>query len=793
MNTVFPAGAQRGTSIEVTLGGTNLETVHNLHCSLPGCRCERLDSTRFRVTIPIDAQLGLHDLWAVGDNGISAPRTFAVGRMAERVAVESKESTSDAQPIPLETVVNGAIDKAGDVDKFKFEARKGQRVLLECWSERIDSRLRAILELYDSKGRRLAVNRGFFATDPLIDFRVPEDGTYCVKLQDLIASGSVEHYYRLEIHTGPRAAFTIPTVIEKNKASRVTVYGWNLSQKESPADATRNEGSDFEHVEVEIPASEATAAWPLPVPLSPSQVVLAGSAFPYYFPGSHVPLIIGVADVSTVTKTFSDLNLISAPCDISGQLADGEQCDWFAIAAKRGESFVIESFGQRIFSPVDLQISIHDRRMEQPKLLAQFGDEVANLGNAFSTNHLDPLGRWICSSDRGFMIAVKNLSGGLHRDPRRVYRLSVRREEPEFQVVALGQLSGPSGINLQRGGNTAIELLAVRRRSWHGPIRVSAKGLPDGIECPDVWFGPNTDRATMIISAGQSVDSTLGELHLEASAEFSDRTHTNKVHGGAVVRSGRPTGWGRVVSKIPFAVSGKAPLRITANGHESIQHQLYGNLQVRHSPGGIVDVAVHVLPADASNQATVTSPIKLIGTGLSDFITNQTAVIPVGQTKGYLSFQLPTTLPVGNYSLAIRAEATVTMPNAKPESILAYSNPVTIEVQPAAFVVQPDPFAVKQARRGETIQIAYSSRRLNGFIGKMHTELAAPGCITNVDGLRGRGETFVGQSETGSLQIIVNEDAPLGPQRFLRLFTVGVVEDEPIYQGSSFLTLEIVK
>jgi hypothetical protein len=75
----------------------------------------------------------------------------------------------------------------------------------------------------------------------------------------------------------------------------------------------------------------------------------------------------------------------------------------------------------------------------------------------------------------------------------------------------------------------------------------------------------------------------------------------------------------------------------------------------------------------------------------------------------------------------------------------------------------------------------------------MHTELAAPGCVTDVVGLRGRGETFVGQVEAGSLQIVVNDDAPLGPQPFLRLLTVGVVEDEPIHQGVGMLPLEITE
>ena len=60
-------------------------------------------------------------------------------------------------------------------------------------------------------------------------------------------------------------------------------------------------------------------------------------------------------------------------------------------------------------------------------------------------------------------------------------------------------------------------------------------------------------------------------------------------------------------------------------------------------------------------------------------------------------------------------------------------------------------------------------------------------------GLRGRGETFTGQTDKGTLQIVVNDDAPLGRQPSLRLFTVGVVEDEATCFGSSLLPLEILE
>ena len=48
-------------------------------------------------------------------------------------------------------------------------------------------------------------------------------------------------------------------------------------------------------------------------------------------------------------------------------------------------------------------------------------------------------------------------------------------------------------------------------------------------------------------------------------------------------------------------------------------------------------------------------------------------------------------------------------------------------------------------------------------------------------------------SRAGRLTRLIDDDAPLGRRDFLRLFTVGVVEDEPIYQGSCLLSLEITE
>ena len=161
-----------------------------------------------------------------------------------------------------------------------------------------------------------------------------------------------------------------------------------------------------------------------------------------------------------------------------------------------------------------------------------------------------------------------------------------------------------------------------------------------------------------------------------------------------------------------------------------------------------------------------------------------------------MSFYLPPTLPTGHYTFAVEGITKVSIPEGadsgktKEIDVTVVSNSLSFEVYPCPYVVKVNLDAPIKIRRGEVIQLQYTAVRQNGFIGKIHTELAAPG---GVKGIRGRGVTFVGQTESGVIQIVANEDAPLGQQRGLRLEGLGTVEDEPVHLGSCFLELEIIE
>ncbi|MDP7275449.1 MAG: PPC domain-containing protein [Planctomycetaceae bacterium] len=784
ITTVTPAGGQLGTSLEVTVTGSGLEGPARLDCTAPGVETEAIDNAkdgRYRITIPTSTPPGLYDLRVAGRNGLSSPRLFQVGNRRELSEVDPNNTLAKPQPVPLNAVLNGRLGEAGDQDCFRFSAKTGQRVVIECWAERIGSLLHPILQLFDAKGRLLKVSRGYFGIDPLIDFPITRDGEYVVRLHDLTYTGGANHIYRLDIDTGPRVAFAVPAVIRQGRKSRLRLYGWNL--------ANRVAAPGLDSVEVEIPAGQARVSWPLPLRLAPSQTPVDGLA--WQLPGAHAPVLIGVTDTPVIVGALDNRLPKSAhslviPCEVSGQLSEPDERDWFAFDARQGEVIYLEAFGERIGAPVDLAVSVMDSTGRSE--LFRCRQDPRNLGGlALPTRHADPTGRFVAPADGRFLVVIRNRTSSVHPDPRRIYRLSLQREVPVVDVAVVPTSAGPMGINVERGGRTVLDVVAFRRRGCNGAVRIFAENLPIGVDCPDVFLGPGVSRGQLVLSAANGADPFAGSITLSTSASGTTR---RPVRATTVVRGGRPNGWSRLSQQIPLGIAGSAPLRITADGHQTRIHHLYGELKVRHAPGCVLDVAIEVERKDPSHLADV----QLIGVGVPASIANQTTTIPAAKTKGHISFYLPAGLPLGRYTLGVKATTTVpTADGKKTESVAVFSNPVVFDVHPPMFHVALDPYNPKTIKRGQIVQIKYSVRRANGFINKIHTELAAPGHVTKVRGLRGRGVTSVGQTETGSIQIIANDDALLGQQPFLRLYAVGVLEDEALFHGSHFLQLKIVE
>ena len=125
---------------------------------------------------------------------------------------------------------------------------------------------------------------------------------------------------------------------------------------------------------------------------------------------------------------------------MGGLKAFGRKADWVLAALLVGLADLL-FYGERIGSPVDLDLSVFDARGERELLHWTDGLEDRGVGE-ITTNHCDPGGRWVVPAEGSYLILIRNVIGGPSHDPRRLYRLSVRREEADFQLSQTVGLSG---------------------------------------------------------------------------------------------------------------------------------------------------------------------------------------------------------------------------------------------------------------------------------------------------------------------------------------------------------------
>ncbi len=107
--------------------------------------------------------------------------------------------------IVLPCVVNGQI-MPGGVDRYRFEARKGQRLviaaaareLMPYLADAVPGWFQAALSLYDPQGHEVAYADHYrFHPDPVLYYEVPKDGEYALQIRDSIYRGREDFVYRI--------------------------------------------------------------------------------------------------------------------------------------------------------------------------------------------------------------------------------------------------------------------------------------------------------------------------------------------------------------------------------------------------------------------------------------------------------------------------------------------------------------------------------------------------------------------------------------------------------------------
>ncbi|MFV0442996.1 MAG: peptidase [Planctomycetaceae bacterium] len=220
ITSTFPLGGQLNTGVAVQLQGWNLpQSEVRLH---PG-KARRNLAQWFPIS----------DESAANASVLKVP--LYVDRSKDYFDQEPNDSRQNAQVIPETAVINGRIDKPGDVDVFRFEG--SGRLAVHVLARRAGSPLDSVVTIWDDTGNEIAFNDDLedrsqaLAThhaDSHLTVNLPGNGAYFVQLADAQRSGGSEFVYRMNVtvpHPDYELRVTPATIIARPGAiTPITVH-----------------------------------------------------------------------------------------------------------------------------------------------------------------------------------------------------------------------------------------------------------------------------------------------------------------------------------------------------------------------------------------------------------------------------------------------------------------------------------------------------------------------------------------------------------------------------------------
>ncbi|MCE2402874.1 hypothetical protein J4G08_18570 [Candidatus Poribacteria bacterium] len=188
------------------------------------------------LVIAPDAPIGVREIRIVGKNGASTAWPFEITDVPDTVEIESNNLAESATTIELPIIINGVVSSGGDEDFFTFQGTKGDRCVFNVKAYRYNNISQQFfnptISLFDAQGKELARSNGFYSLDPLIDFTLPEDGAYFLRIRDLLYRGNPDSVYRLTSGVVPYNTYIYPTGGTIGNVIKTTIGGENLPETE---------------------------------------------------------------------------------------------------------------------------------------------------------------------------------------------------------------------------------------------------------------------------------------------------------------------------------------------------------------------------------------------------------------------------------------------------------------------------------------------------------------------------------------------------------------------------------
>jgi hypothetical protein len=650
LNSITPAGGQRGTELDISLNGARLDDVREIVFHTAGIELVKLEppktnSLKAHVRIAPDCRLGEHLLRVRTATGVSDLRSFYVGPFPSVKEVEPNNDLKKAQSISLDTTVAGSTGQE-DVDFYEVFVKKGQRLSAEVEAIRLGrNALDSYLAIRDASGAVLAASDDttLLMQDSAVSITAPKDGAYFIEVREASYSGTADSAYRLHVGSFPRPLAVFPPGGKAGETLKVRFIGAAGGEFEQ---AVKLPGAPQEKFGVFAEREGRIAPSPNWLRVASFDNVLEEE------PNDAK---------EHATSTYAEL-----PLALNGIIAQDKDVDWFKFKAKKGVALDVNVFARRLRSPLDSVLEVWDAK----------GRSVAQNDDAAGP---DSSVKFTPEADGEYLVRITDQLG--NGGPDYTYRIEITPSAPSLSLsipqVARYDSQSRQFIAVPKGNRFGV-LLSAKRNGAPGDITLSLDGLPNTLKMENSVMSAKQDAMPFVFYADSDapVSGKLLDLvgttdkgvkgHFQQNVEFVYGQNQTVFYGARVdkmmvaVTEAAPYKVRIVEPKVPLVQAGTMDLKVVAERAPGFDEPIA--LKMLWNPPGISSAADVTIPKGQN-----TAHYTLNSTAGAEPHTWKIAVIASANYKGgplFVSSQLAPLEVSGPY-----VAGTIERTNAEPGTV----------------------------------------------------------------------------------------------------------------------------
>lgn len=419
---------------------------------------------KIRFTVAPDAVPGIRDFRIITPQGASTVGQIVVSR--DDVVSESapNDTPQTALAVTLPVTLCGTIEKAEDLDYFKFQVAAGTALTFHVRSQRLLNRLHdmqirvdPMITLRNSTGATVAASDNYYAGDPLLFHKFEHAGEYLLEIRDVRYQGNENWTYSIDVNSRPFVTQALPLAVKPGVESKLALVGYNL-----PADASTM---------LTVPATTpAGLRWISPPvggqPANEFAVLVTGLPIVAEAPVAAAPAA-APAGAAAEANLVAPAQPFAIPGVVAGRIENPGEIDRYAFEAKAGDKLSIEVVARRALSGLDPIIRILN---DKGGATAEADDTIFSRVSSADAW----LESWAAPADGKYILEIRDLH--LRGGAQYTYALQVTRAEPYFLLE-----TDTDKTLLAPGISGVVYVRGLRKNGFAGDIQLGVEGLPPGV------------------------------------------------------------------------------------------------------------------------------------------------------------------------------------------------------------------------------------------------------------------------------------------------------------------------